>query len=159
VSLREQINQRSVVFGGITGVVVLLLIALVFWELFGGRQPARVSTEKVYYTTDDGRTWFADDSRNVPPCEHDGAMAVRCMVFKCSSSAPFAGYLEELTPQAHDEMMASAQHSSMLPFGGILVKKPGAKNWVLSYTPEGAKIINDVHCPAGSGERPQSVLP
>jgi hypothetical protein len=162
LGLREQINKKRGLASGMVGGVTFLLVIFVFWQLFGSRRPPAHPLVKMYYTADDGRTWFADDFDKVAPFDHDGSPAVHCFVFKCSSSAPFAGYLQEYTQALHDQLTGltkvDAQHTSLDPSGEILVKKPGGKNWVLSYSPQGIKIM-DVHCPGGSAERPEPVFP
>lgn len=111
----------------------------------------RVSSIKVYYTVDDGRTWFADDSGKPLPFDHNGQMAVRCFVFKCSTSAPFVGYLETLTKASDPSSVSSG--------AAVLVKKPGARDWAPIYSRDGLEITGDIRCPDGSGERPQPVSP
>jgi hypothetical protein len=161
LGLREQINKKPGVASGAVGAAVILMILFVFWQIRGGRAPTKLSIQS-FYTIDDGRTWFADDYDKVAPFDHDGTPAVHCFVFKCSPSAPFAGYLQKFTPAMYDQMTGltkpDAQHSMLSPSGQILVKKPGDKNWVLSYTPEGLNVM-EVHCPGGSTERPQPVNP
>jgi hypothetical protein len=158
LGLREQINKKPGLASGITGGVVLVLVLIMFWQIRGGHRTPTTTTTRVYFTVDDGRTWFADDSSQVPPFDHEGAQAVRCFVFKCSSSAPFVGYLETLTQTAHDRLAPAALGTMGATPDDILVKKPGDKNWVLPNSPKGPKIL-DVHCPDGSVERPEPVYP
>jgi hypothetical protein len=161
VSLREQLNEKPAISAGIVGGILAILAIFVYWELQGGKAPTH-SSAQAYYSTDDGKTWFADDFDKAPPFDHNGSQAVRCLVFKCSNSAPFAGYVEEFTQEYHDQRSGirpvDAQHPPLDVSSNILVKKPGSKDWVLSYTPQGAKIML-VHCPDGSSETPQPVMP
>lgn len=162
LGLREQINNKPGITRGAVGGAVVLLAAFIVWQLIGGHRAITHPSVQMFYTSDDGRTWFADDYNKVPPFDHDGAPAVRCAVFKCSATGPFAGYLLEMTPAMHDQLTGlvkpDAQHPGLSPSGETLVKKPGGKNWVLSYTSEGVNIMN-VHCPGGSSEKPQPVFP
>jgi hypothetical protein len=160
LGLREEINKKPGIAAGIVGGVIVLLVIFVIWQLFGGGPPSGHQSIKIYFTADDGRTWFVDDSDKVPPFDHGGAPAVRCFVFKSSSSAPFVGYLQEFTPAMHDQLtgVAGAHGMPLDPSGEILVKKPGEKKWVPSYSPQGVKIM-DVHAPDGSAEKPQPVYP
>jgi hypothetical protein len=163
LGLREQINNKPALSAGVIGGVVLLLLVWILSQLFGGHRIPRSQKIEAYYTTDDGHAWFADDSDKVPPFDHNGSPAVICIVFKCSSSPPFAGYLRSCTQEFHDQRAGittiDASHPVLDPYANVLVKKPGDKKWVLSYTPEGVKIMNDVRCPDGSSERPQPVSP
>jgi hypothetical protein len=163
LGVREQINQKSGIALWAIGGVVLLLVCFVGWEFFGSRPSTHPPIGKCFYTSDDGRTWFADTADKIPPFDHDGAKAVVCLVFKCADSAPFAGYLRSSTQEFHDQKVGitriDSAHLPLDPFANVLVKRPGDKNWVPSYTPEGTKIINDIPCPNGSADRPQPVLP
>ena len=157
MGLREEINKKPGLTAGIVGGIVVLLLLFMYWEMAGGH-PRAEGPGKAYYTADDGKTWFADDPGKITPFDHNGAQAVDCFVFKCSGSGPFAGYLETLTRDAHDAMLNPKGAPPGTSFGGTLVKKPGDKDWVLSTTPQGQRILN-VQCPDGSGEKPQPVLP
>jgi hypothetical protein len=129
-----------------------------FFQLKGNR-PSAVSGLHAYYTTDDGRTWFADAWEQVPPFDHDGLSAVRCYVFKTSNSGPFAGYLEMNTREMHDQLTGAAHTiGPVIPTLGMLVKRPGDKNWVPEASPAGQRILM-VKSPDGSAQPPQPVYP
>jgi hypothetical protein len=158
VGFREQINKKPALAGGMFGAAILVLVIFMLWQLSGDRSTATVKV-KMYYSSDDGHTWFADDGDKIPPFDHGGAPAVRCYVFQCGASQPFAGYLEKYTPEMHDQLAGLARSKGpMIPESGALVKKPGGKDWVLELGPLGRKIV-DVHCPDGSADQPQPVLP
>jgi hypothetical protein len=158
VGLRDQINRKPAVVAGAIGVLILLLICFTVFNLKKG-QPSAVSGAQMYYTSDDGKTWFADAWEKVPPFDHGGAQAVRCYVFKTASSGPFAGYLETYTPAVHDRLTGVVQ--SPLPLdvpSGTLVKRPGDKNWVPMVSPAGQKITS-VKPPDGSAGSAEALLP
>jgi hypothetical protein len=158
VGLRDQINQKSAVTGLVVGGVVLILLATIYFQL-RGNHAAIASEMQRYYTTDDGRTWFADSQGQVPPFDHNGLPAVICLVFKASTSAPFAGYLEKYTPQMHDEMTGVARPSGpVIPDSGALVKRPNDKNWFPLGSAAGRTIVL-VKSPDGSSEPVEPVLP
>jgi hypothetical protein len=162
LGLREEINKRPGITSGVMGAVVLLILVFVVRQFMGNRPPTSHPSIKFFYTADDGHTWFVDDFDKVTPFDHDGATAVRCFVFKCGNSAQFAGYLQSYTQALHDQMTGltkvDAQHPVLTPSGDTLVKKPGQKEWIPSYSPQGTEITN-VHCPDGSADKPEPVYP
>jgi hypothetical protein len=158
VGLRDQINRKPVIAVGAAGAVILVLICALVVSLKKGA-PSAVSGALMYYTTDDGKTWFADAWEKVPPFDHDGQQAVRCYVYKTPSSGAFAGYLETYTPAAHDYLSGSL--NSPVPVDttkGTLVKRPGDKDWVSTASLAGQKI-KDVKPPNGSAGPVEPVSP
>ncbi len=157
MGFREQLNRKPTLSAG---VVFGLLALLAVWALVV-RLTNRASLQaggEIYFSTNDGKTWFANPAMNQPPFDYDGATAVRCYVFRVGDSASFVGYLETNTPQMYDLLTGVSHGPGALPAGGTLVKKPGAGTWVPAMSPAGMKITN-VTDPAGSGEEPQPVLP
>jgi hypothetical protein len=158
VGLRNQINQKPVIAGIVAVAVVAFVVAMVFSQL-RGNHPSTISGVQRYYTADDGKNWFADAWEKVPPFDHDGSPAVLCFVFKTSTSPPFAGYLEEYTPQMHDELTGAVKaRGAVVPDSGALVKRPGDKTWVPLGSPAGRRIVN-VASPKGSAGPLQLVDP
>jgi hypothetical protein len=159
VGLRDQINQKPAIASMVVGGAVLLLLVIVFAQLRGNRSPTGNSGAERYYTIDDGRTWFADAWEQIPPFDHEGSPAVLCHVFKTSNSAPFAGYLEQYTQAAHDQLTGAVRGAGpVIPPAGVLVKRPGDKTWVPWASPAGQKILA-VKSPDGSAQPPQPVYP
>ncbi|HEY7116231.1 MAG TPA: hypothetical protein VH475_06585 [Tepidisphaeraceae bacterium] len=100
----------------------------------------------LYFTTDEGKTWFALESSNRPPFVHDGKPAVRAHVFSCDGGKTmFVGYMSKFSPVVE----------------GPLVKRPGGTRW----SPVGtgaADLVMDVHCPDGTpapGKTPVEIFP
>ena len=158
VGLRDQLNQKPLIAAGIVVAMILSLVVIFFSYLHAGR-PSALSGVQFYYTTDNGKTWFAEASEKVPPFDHDGAQAVRCYVFKTASSGPFAGYLETYTQAVHDYLTGVVK--SPIPLdatSGTLVRRPGDRIWALAVSPAGQKI-KDVKAPNGSTEPVEPVFP
>ena len=162
MGLREQINEKPGLSSGAIGGVIVLILVFIVWQFRGNRPPPLPPAGQDYFTTDDGHSWFVDSGDKVLPYDHDGATAVRCHVFKCSNGGTFAGYLETYTQELHDQLTGiekiSGQHQPVSRSSDTLVKRPGDKNWVPSYSPEGRAII-DVRCPNGQMDKPQPVSP
>jgi hypothetical protein len=141
VGLRDQLNQRPAIAASIVGGVVLLLLLLVFMQVRPNR-PAAISGIQNYFSVDDGHTWFPDSIEKIAPFDHSGSEAVLCHVFQKPGAAPFAGYLEKYTPEAHDQLTGKtpATHT-FFPFEGILVKRPGDKTWIAEQSAAGQSIL------------------
>jgi len=164
VGIRQKLNDAS---KGIIGLVILLVVvvyAVVAWEFHRPAAGAH-SNIKTYYTIDDGATYFADDGALFPPFDHDGSQAVRCYVFKCASSGEFVGYLEKFSPEMKETLdrPSDPTHPTAGPpvnyAAGILVKRPGDKNWVPEASSKGEAIAHNVKCPNGSNDQPVPVTP
>ena len=158
MGVRDEINRKPAIAGGAVLGIVLLLIGIMVVQL-KGHKAATISGDKMYYTADDGRTWFADAVEKVPPFDHGGSQAVRCYIYKTSGSAPFVGYLETYTQPVHDQLAGITK--SFAPadvWSATLVKRPGDAKWVPEMSQAGQKIVN-VKSPDGSAEPPQPVLP
>jgi hypothetical protein len=93
--------------------------------------PAGVA--QLYFTTDDGKSYFADDASNRPPFVHEEKPAVRAHLFSCDGGKTlFVGYLSKYSPVAGESM----------------VKKRGEMTWTAISSPAAAKIF-EVKCPDG----------
>lgn len=111
--------------------------------------PAQQNTEPYYYSADDGRTWFAASTDQIPPCEINGRMAVFAFVFAPLNNpdAPFLGYLMQYDKAAKDVLQRVAAEGRpptaeevQVVRQGTLVKRPGDPKWV--PRPEAAGITN-----------------
>jgi hypothetical protein len=94
---------------------------------------------KLFFTDDDGKTWFADDATKFPPfADANGKQAVQAYVFKCGEHGKaFVGYMLKYTPEGQKRMkdamnQPNGQILDIPPtaFGDSLVKKPGDADWV-----------------------------
>ena len=60
---------------------------------------------QVFFTDDDGKTWFPDDAKRVPPFDRNGKPAVRAHVYKCGGKT-FVNHMERYTPEAKKKVEA-----------------------------------------------------
>jgi hypothetical protein len=154
MSVREWIdkNQQAASIGA--GAVVVLAIGLIIYQLL----PERPET-KAWYTTDDGKTWFKDSNRLVPPFERNGKEAVLAKVYKCNGKE-FVAWMERYKPEPAKKMRefrakedaGEAPPDSMIAgigLGSVEYKRPGAKE---QWTTE-LHLMTDmmqVNCPDGN---------
>ena len=175
MGIRETLNQNPSITTGATIGVILLALGFIVYQIVGVGDGVSAVTE-MYYTTDDGKTYFADDVNKVSPFDHNGQEAVRAYVFSCDNkSTQFVAYLERMTPEAKkklEESRAKAADPSapggpggpggmemeFLMMEGMEVKKPGDANWSKRNSPEAEKAFQ-VTCPDGKNENLMIVLP
>ena len=171
MGIRQTINEKPALTTAFTGGVILLAIVFIAWQACSGGGEGGVLSDKAFFTTDDGKTFFVDKATNIPPYQKDGKLAVRAQVFTCDDGkTKFVGYLEMYTPQdkAMMEMVAKGQtpaQGAPMPYmaGQPLVKKPGAP--MNAWVPIGPATstmyqqVVAVKCPDGSTEKLSRVFP
>jgi hypothetical protein len=122
---------------------------------------------KIYFSDDDGKTFFADDSARVAPFDHDGKKAYQAAVFRWPGGQPFVGYLLAYTPagKAALEALPETERRTMGPkVLGIrrdqaLAKRPGDTTWApLGGDAPVGQILN-LRCPDGSETPPEQIVP
>ena len=156
-------KNPAAVTGVTVGVIVLALIIIVYQV--SGSGSASVPIGQVYFSSDDGATFFLSAESNIPPFPApDGKPAYRAYVFSCDGGkTKFVGYLERFNPAAKarkEEILknpdaALTATDDPLP-DGTFVKAPKTGNedakWLKKSSPAGLKLITaDVKCPGGAG--------
>ena len=117
----------------------LMLLYFMFRMAMGGG--GSIVPAQAYYTTDDGKTWFAADASNKAPFQHDGKQALRAHVFQCADKPPFVGYLSKYSSIAGEDM----------------VKKAGETRWFPHSTPNAAGIMT-IKCGEGADAKPATEI-
>jgi hypothetical protein len=148
-------HPRLTIAGG-CGIVVLA-IGLIVAQVLAGKHRYPSGPPDNYYTDDDGKTFFAASSANVPPFDHNGQQAVRAYVFKCGGQQ-FVGYLERFTPRYHDAVVAHGETPESVRFGRE-IKNPGEAKWHAVTDLATENKLTDVHCPSGGADIPEAVEP
>jgi hypothetical protein len=170
VGIREKLNENPNITTGITIGIIVLALAFIVWQIMGGDGMGTPQT-KMYYSADDGATYFSDDVSKVPPYDHEGKQAVRAYVFKCSDGTPFVAYLERMAPEVRDKYEAALKLQSdpekgpqammdaeTMSMESMEVKKPGGSKWVKRTNPEADTIVQ-VACPDGTTNGLSIVFP
>jgi hypothetical protein len=177
MGIRETLNQKK---GAATAIAIGFLAAalgLIIWQVTATGQAS--GPPQLYFSADDGQTYFKADATNVPPFDHGGKQAVRAYVFKCGGKR-FVGYLERYNADAHKAVLARQGKQSApaaappaQPEGpgalregkaradygtfygadvyGREVKRPGDKDWVPSSDFSKSAKVTNVKCPDGGG--------
>src|SRR5690242_15812342 len=87
VGVRETLNRypRTTM----VMIAIALLAAVYFlWSAMGGSTAGRSGTQ-AYFSIDDGKTWFVDDGKKIPPFQKGGKDAVRAYVYRCPDGTKF----------------------------------------------------------------------
>ena len=154
MGIRETINNNPAATG-IAGSIIL--VAAIIWIYVSNQDVASIRASTAYYSSDDGKTYFADDIDRIYPFDHEGKQAYRAYVYRCGDKAPHVSYLakysdsvrtklEQLkgnnTPQAVEEFHDLATR--------IEVKKPGDTKWFSMFSREGQTLTMHPTCPDGN---------
>lgn len=82
VSLRQKINGNPAVIAAFAVVLIGITGWFSFKSIRGSGAPY-IPTQ-AYFSSDDGKTWFADDKKKAPPFKAaDGKDAVQAVVVSC----------------------------------------------------------------------------
>lgn len=156
MALRDALNKNQPV---VLGVVIVAIIAagIVIYRQFAGGGTGKVS--QVFYTVDDGKTWFADDVGKIPPFQVDGKEAVHAFVASCNGKM-FVMFMQKYSDEGKkliDDLSKKASSSSEQndAIRGVqnnmrfrLCKRPGDKDWIPMS--EIYKLDTIGKCPDGS---------
>lgn len=163
MGVRDSLNrQNPKIVGVFTAVIVVAVSLILFRSIGGGDAGVGDGVDMAFFSTDNGKTWFPDDAKNVPPFSRDGKDAYRAYVYRCPDGREFVAFLERYTLRAKKEREAlyAGGEGSAAPIldeaKGIEIKTPGQATWVKQSNPNAAAIMTP-RC--ADGGRPQIVLP
>jgi hypothetical protein len=119
MGIRETLNQNpQIATAGTIGIIVVALSIICYQLVCTGGGAVQSGVNKLYFTSDDGATWFADDASKLPPFDKDGKQAVRSYVFTCDGGrTKFVGYLERYSPAAAEQIKKLRDQSAAAPSG------------------------------------------
>lgn len=129
----------------------IAIVAFAAWFSTRSDHPTiAASGQKGWFTTDDGRTWFADASEKMPPFQKDGKTAYGCVVMgTADKSTQWVAYLYRFkaTIQSQQTDARSKSMPAELRLREAMeVKKPGTgeTGWVSAMHPRGIEIMATV---------------
>jgi hypothetical protein len=99
-SVREKLNDGK--FGIIVGVVMVALAGLAIYYYTRPAFP-HVDATQLYYSDDDGASYYKDSVYKFPPYDHNGKTAYQVTVLS-DNGHKFVGYLIRYTPDAHKQL-------------------------------------------------------
>ena len=172
MGLRETLNRNPAITTGATIAIIVVALIWISLQMFGSNRPPQ--STKGYFTTDDGKNWFADSLDNLPPYMHEGKEAVRAYLYKCGDGKTFVAYLERYTPEAKkiieksratlkanpQDIMARESAFSMAVQNGREAKKalvPGP--WIQNRDYIRYSQVVQINCPEGQSDSLEQVQP
>lgn len=162
MSLYRTLSDRPAVTNSLTLLVLFGALAFIAHDVRGQRQ-AVGEAGQIYFTIDDGKTYYADTIDKLPPYDFNGKEAVRAYVYAGKDDVPFVAYLERYTPAAR-KRMGELDPGNKIPIDreftmaeGTEVKRPGDSVWVKRASDAGDAILH-VKLPDDTGF-PRLVLP
>jgi len=163
MSIREAINKRK----GLAVVIAILLtsagMAAILWMNRNSGYPAALS--ELYFSDDDGKSYFVDNATKLVPFDHNGKQAVRAYVFTTDNGKPFVARLQRYSDDALRRILVlrdkkgdiqSETELAEVMAKGLQIKRPGDAAWVAANSPMAAKI-SDINAPNGSA--PHEIVP
>ena len=142
MSVRDAMNRHRAITTIAAGTATALLLGYIIYALMPHRP---VPSSKLFFSDDDGATYFKDSITNIPPYYHGGKVAVRAFVFH-GTSGNFVGYLQKYTDDMRDRLARG--EIPMGPDTGARFKKPGSANpWIQASNPDFQDLMN-VKCPS-----------
>lgn len=162
MGVRDSLNRQNPKIIGVFTAVIVVAVSLILFRSIGGGAGVGDSVDLAFFSTDDGKTWFPDDAKHVPPFSRDGKDAYRAYVYRCPDGKEFVAFLERYTPRAKKEREAlyAGGEGSAIPIldeaKGIEVKAPGQATWLKQSDPRAAVVMTP-GCTGGG--KPQMVLP
>lgn len=174
MGIREKINEKQTITIVAASVVIVLAFVYIFSRTVANTEPPLVISEKGWFTTDDGKTWFPDELKKIPPFKtSDGKTAVRAFLFKCGDGEPFVVYLQRYSQAAKQQLEGGATggaeggtgdeigyggSGAAAIYSGVQIKKPGEREWISTQNTAAAGVRNPV-CPDGGADLPEPVIP
>jgi hypothetical protein len=163
MGLRETLNENPRITTGITVALIVVVLAWLLWPRSGDGVAGGGTggAGQIFFTADDGKTWFPDEANKIPPFKKDEQDAVRAEVYKCGGKT-FVNHMVRYTPEGQKQLAAAQSKSggaSLNPVGEteMEVKSPGDKAWV-KITDKKAQEIMKPKC-SGDGSDLEVVRP
>jgi hypothetical protein len=153
VGIRETINKNPAVSSGVVIALIVVALAAIVWEL-SPKHSGKLGVQ-IYFSDDDGKTFYEDSMTNIPPYQHNGNEGDIAKVYQVSGGTPFVGYLLKY----NDEALANQSNPDYVMATGTLVKRPGDADWHPLDSSSGQDIVHHIKLPAGVSGTPLQVLP
>jgi hypothetical protein len=155
MNVREAIERHR--RAAIAVASAVLLIVIVYLGSHFSEHPGQPdASQDVFYSADDGKTYFADRMDRMVPFDHGGTPAFRAAVFRCDQEPPFVAFLMQPDESARKDLETAQAKSSGDFRQAVLrtqrqmeVKRPGEQSWVEIGSAAGTKVTT-IKCPEGT---------
>jgi len=160
MGVRENLNENRKLGVGVGAAIVIVAVAMIGFQVAGGKSNAGTAPGNAFYTDDNGKTFFRDDVCRITPFDHKGKPAYRCDVFKGADGKQFVGLIYRHTDAGRKEMEAYLPNKGKDDDGtqrrsleqrGMQVKPVGAdeKAWVVNDDVTAERLQSTVKDAAG----------
>jgi hypothetical protein len=161
--VEENRTKKSIII--VVACCVVLIVSA--WVIVQALRPKPSETigQHLYFTDDDGETWFVGDNKKQPPFDHNGKEAVCVFLYTCDDGkTKNVSYLLKFDSSVSGNPKDDPEPSNtpQIPVGapGALVKRKGDTKWV-RYSDW---IVNHVDfiprsCPDSPANKPVECYP
>jgi hypothetical protein len=158
VGLREAIKSNQAI---VVALALVMIVGSAVAIFFQARDDGSADSGRVYFSNDDGKSFFDDKSTKLPGFLRDGKPAYRAHVFVCGGKR-VTGYLSRFTPEALKALEeANAYRGTGKPppnvrqlatigTTGTEVKRPGDAKWISQADAAAATRIRAFRCADGT---------
>lgn len=182
MGIRESISKNARAATAVSCVLVIGSVGLMIFNLQGSTS---ASLSSMFYTDDDGASFFGGESGQVLAMMRKSKPAYRAVVYTCGSDKDaFVGYMTRYPAEAIDafekadaaaqplraslpsndpriseaEEIVTAARQAMVQ--AAEVKRPGAANtWTKAASPAGQEITSKIPCAHGQSDTPRELVP
>jgi hypothetical protein len=164
MELRNALNQRPALVGGVVLTVAAIAIAFSAWRVHSIKTDLPVFPDQQFYTSDGGATWFADKDDRIPPFDFEGKQAVLALVYSCDGGKhKWVQYLQKYDDRAREQLTELREGKALPqagpgPLAGIMIKPAGTGRWVYQ-SDRSAQAIMNARCPDGDTGPVKQELP
>lgn len=162
MGVRQSLNESRKLGFGVGGAVLVVALALLGYQLYGGPSSVGAAPRTAFYTDDNGKTFFEDDIHKVSPFERNGKQAYRADVFQCPDGKRFVGVIYRHNSSGRQQVEQYITNKTMnKDKGGSILraiesacmefKRPAAND--RAWRPNDSAAIESLHasitCPSG----------
>lgn len=150
--MSESDKSKKPLIIGVACCVVLLVSAVVIYKTMTPPTTDKMG-EYRFFTDDDGETWFASDTKEQPPFDHNGKEAVCVFLYSCDGgNTKQVAYLLKFDPNAPPSRIPESPP-------GQMVKRKGDTKWVPMADWVIAGNLFPRNCPGQPGVIPVHIYP
>lgn len=91
--IRQRLQENARLGVGLGALLIIFALGFIGFQLYGGREHVILAPDQWFYTDDNGKTFFKDDTNKIVPFEHNGKQAYRADVFEGPDGQQFVGLI------------------------------------------------------------------
>jgi hypothetical protein len=156
MGLRQKLNESKPLSIGLAVLLAVLAGGLIYYET---RTVPLMDINHLWYTDDEGKTWFLDTAYRVAPFDHNGKQAYIAHMFKSEKGAIWCAFIERYTADSQKKFQAALDEAAKngKPPESVSredflteVRKPNTTEWVLGTDFANSPKVMGTSSPDGS---------